>query len=130
MLKIWFAILIKFESVNKMLQRSDLNISVAVQSYQSLLSHCLRTEFDDFFDEARSIYLELDAEEHTLKSRSAITLDNMEEKRDHCHTKMFIPVIASLTTNLTTRMQSYIQIDEQFGFITKLNELNAEQRSL
>lgn len=84
MLKIWYAILIKFEQVNKMLQKSDLNLSVAVRLYQSLMDHCeeLKDRFEDFFNDAKTIYLDMNAEEYTLRTRSAITLDNMDEKKN------------------------------------------------
>lgn len=132
MLKIWYAILIKFEKINKMLQSSDLNLSVAVQLYQSLIQHYeeLKTRFDDFFNDAKSTYLELGAEEHTLRTRSAITLDNMDDKKEHCENIIFQAVLDSLITNLKNRLESYIQVEDRFSFITKLNELTTDQISM
>lgn len=129
MLKIWYAILIKFEHVNKMLQKSDLNLSVAVQLYQSLIKHCedLKSRFAEFFDDARNVYTEIDAEQYVLKSRSAITIENMDEEKDNLESSIFQPIIDSLLTNLKTRLNCYIQIDENFSFLSKLNQLNCDQ---
>lgn len=133
MLKIWHSILIKFEHVNKMLQKSDLNLSVTVQLYRSLISHCenLKSKFNDFFVDAKSVYLELDAEQYTSSmSRSAITLENMEKKCEELENRIFTPVIESLITNLKTRMNCYVEMDDHFSFLTKLNELDLSQISL
>lgn len=40
MLKIWHAILRKFQMVNLSLQKTDINLSVASQLYRTLVSHC------------------------------------------------------------------------------------------
>lgn len=133
MLKIWYAILAKFEKVNKLLQKSDLNLSVAVRLYHSLISHCedLKTRFDEFFNDTKLIYVELNAEEYTLKSRSAITLDNMDDEKSYNRiaSAIFTPVVESLIDNLEKRMDCYTQIDEKFSFLTKLKELDINQIS-
>lgn len=131
MLKIWYAILVKFEMVNKTLQKSDLDLSVAVKLYKSLICHCenLITQFDDFFYEAKSMFVELDAEQHTLKSRSTITLDNMDEKKNSLETTIFTPVIETLISHLKIRMDCYVQADEKFSFLTKLDQLDSNQIS-
>lgn len=131
MLKIWYAILIKFEKVNRILQKSDLNLSVATQLYESLISHVesLESQFDDFFNDAKMTYVNLNAEEYTLKTRSAITLDNMDQNKTVCQRTIFTPVIESLIANLKTRMSCYKQMDEKFSFLTKLNELDFDQIS-
>lgn len=132
MLKIWYSILVKFERANITLQKSDLNLSVAVQIYQSLVDHCegLKDRFYDFFQDAKSTYIELNAEEYTFKSRSAITLDNMDQKKNELCNEMFMPVIESLITNLEARMNCYVQVEQKFGFLSKLNGMDFDQISV
>lgn len=76
MLKIWYAILKQFERVSKILQKSDLNVSIAVRLYRGLISYCegVKDKFQVFFDDAKSVYIELDSEQHISKSRSAMHL--------------------------------------------------------
>lgn len=129
MLKIWHAVLVKFEKVNRMLQKSDLNFSVAAQLYRGLVSHTeeMKTQFDQFFDVAKSMYITLNAEENTLKTRSAITLANMEKSRQIWQSKIFDPIMESLLKNLHSRMDCYVKLDERFSFLAKLKELNSEE---
>lgn len=100
----------RLQIVNKQLQKSNLNISVAVQLYQSLIKHCenLKNQFDDFFKEAKKCYVQLEADKHTLMTRSAITLAYMEEKQSYCQNTIFTPVIGSLIANLKSRMDCYV----------------------
>lgn len=134
-LKIWYAILVKFEMVNKALQKSDLNLSVAVQLYRSLICHCenLRMSdanmFDDFFNDAKSVFLEIDADQYTIKSRSTITKDNLDGNYDNLQSTIFTPIIELLISNLERRMNCYVQMDDKFSFLIKLNQLNSNQIS-
>lgn len=103
MLKIWNEIIVKFERANKTLQNLDLNLSMAVKIYQSLVGHCedLEDRFNDFQD-AKSTYVELNYEEHTFKIRTAITLENMDDRENELYNNIFAPLIESLDTNLET----------------------------
>lgn len=80
-----------------------------------------------FFKDAKAVYLELGAEEYTLQTRSAITLVNMDEKQDELETKIFIPVIESLISGLETRSNCYVQVNENFSFLTMLNRLDTNE---
>lgn len=86
MLKMWNSILEKFNVTNRTLQKSDLNLSVAAEMYRSTIAHmeCLKDRFDEFFQDARTIYVEIDAGKYAPTTRSAITLDNMEERIKLC----------------------------------------------
>lgn len=114
----------RLQIVNKQLQKSNLNISVAVQ-----LPHKALRKFDDFFKEAKKCYVQLEADKNTLMIRSAITLAYMEEKQSYCQNTILTPVLGSLIANLNSRMDCYVQIDEKFSFLIKLNELNTDQIS-
>lgn len=89
----------------------------------------LTNRFDEFFDAAKSVYIELDAEIHTLRLRRAITLDTMEQQKPACKRKMFDPIMQSLIDNLKTRLNCYLDKDSKFSFLVKLNELNSEEMS-
>lgn len=89
----------------------------------------LKTKFDKFFEDAKRVYSELDADSHTFRSRSAITLDNMEQQKETCHRTIFEPVIKSLIENLKMRLDCYIEIDAKFSFLVKLNELSSDDIS-
>ena len=39
-------------------------------------------------------------------------------------------LLDSLFANLTTRMESYVKVEDKFSFITKLNKLNIDQNSI
>lgn len=129
MLKIWNEILEKFNTVSRSLQKSDLNLSVVAELYQSTIAHVksLKNRFKDFFQEAKSIYLEMGAEEYTYHSRSAITMENMDVKAELCKSELFDPVIDCLIENLDARMACYVQLDEKFSFLTKLNQLDLNE---
>lgn len=131
MLKIWYAILVKFNMVNRTLQKSDLNISVAAQLYQSLVNHVetLKSQFDSFFNDAKSLYAKLEADEYTFRTRAAITSENMDDKKSYLKDTIFDPVLESLMENLKTRMHCYMDMDEKFSFLVKLNELDIDEIS-
>lgn len=102
MLKIWLKILQKFNAVNHLLQKSDLNLSTTVNLYQSLVIHTedVKNNFDYIFEAAKSNYLQLDAEKYVSFSRGAITLPNMDDRKQSCHDTLFAPVMNLLTENL------------------------------
>lgn len=128
MLKIWHAILVKFNTVNHMLQKSDLNLSVTVKLYQTLINYTedLKNQFDKYFDDAKSVYTDLEAETYTPRSRAAITLENMEERKQNCNETMFAPVLEMLIQNLKSRMACYVDMEEKFCFLIKLNEISLD----
>lgn len=132
MLKMWNNILAKFNVTNRTLQKSDLNLSVAAEMYRSTIAHMesLKDRFDEFFQDAKTIYVDVeieDAEKYAPTTRSAITLDNMEERKEFCKSEIFLPVLDSLITNLNTRMACYVEMDEKFSFLTKLNQLQLNE---
>lgn len=131
MLKVWHAILVKFDKVNHMLQKSDLNLSVTVKLYETLINHVegLSSKFEDFFNDAKSVYLDMDAETHTPRYRAAITLENMEDQKQNCNKTMFVPVIQLLKNNLKSRMASYVDMEEKFCFLIKLDEISLDDIS-
>lgn len=126
MLKIWDAILHKFNKVQSKLQKPDLDLSVTVKLYKALVLHVeeLKNTFDLFFDEAKSIYLELDAEKHVQVYRGAITLANMDESKTKCQGALFIPVMHLLEENLNSRMEGYVKVADMFAFLVTLNKLS------
>lgn len=129
MLKIWYAILRKFNMVQTMLQSPDLNLSVTVTLYKSLVDHVevLKSDFDHFFDEAKSIYTDLDADEHAQVYRGAITLNNMDDRKEHCRDTLFMPVLNLLNDNLKSRMQSYVDVANKFSFLVALNNMTLDE---
>lgn len=82
----------------------------------------LKNKFVDFFDDAKQIYSQIDAETHTFRSRTATILDNMEEQKSNCHSTIFVPVIESLNARLNC---FYIDMAmAKFSFLVKMNELS------
>lgn len=131
MLKIWHNILGKFNTVSRKLQSSDLNLAVASQLYRSLITYYNNSseKFDEFFQEAKSIYVELQADEYVLNTRSAIYFENIDELRDTFKRTIFDSVLKSLNVHLEKRMKCYSDLDEKFSFLVKLNDLNTNDIS-
>lgn len=131
MLKIWNAVLSKFHIVSKSLQKSDLNLSVTVQLYRSLLDYFenLKHQFDSLYYDAKILFEQSNAEEYILHSRSAITLANIEEQKPILHRTIFTPIIDALIANLNERLNCYIAVDEKFSFLVKLDTLTLDEIS-
>lgn len=131
MLKTWYAILVKFNVDNRALQKSDLNLSVTVQLYQSLINHVedFKNQFDDFFHSAKLVYQQMDGDTHTFRTRLATTSENMEQRKPILHRDLFLPVMDSLLTNFKKRLNCYVDMDFIFSFLIQLKDINCGEIS-
>jgi hypothetical protein len=131
MLKIWYATLSDFDKVSNLMQKPNLNLSVAIQSYKGLLFglHDLRGQFDDLFNEAKIVYDKLEGDKYIIRSRTAITSENIDEQKASCYKNIFVPIIDSLEKNLEFRLKSYVELNDLFSFLIKLNQLNVDEIS-
>lgn len=108
------------------MRKSDPNLSTTVELYQSLISYVekLRSRFDYFFDESKSVYEALNAEQYSMRLCGIITVKNMDEKKSDRECPIFSPVIDSLIKNFHMRLDAHIEIDNKFSFLVKLNKMN------
>lgn len=134
MLKLWHAILSKFNKVNITLQKADLDLSVTVKLFQSLVNYLenFKCEFDSFFNETTAWYRQHVVSDTALngvlqkltrtRSESASDID-----KDKDWNNTFLPIVNSLLVELNARRQVYEDLFEHFHFLVKLNELNINQ---
>lgn len=132
MLKIWYAILSQFNKANLLLQKPNLNLSVAVQLYKGLINHLndLKDQFNDLFNEAKLVYVKLEGDKYVTRSRTAITIDNIDEQKTFFLQNIFKPIVDSLITNLDFRLDSYVRLNNLFSFFVKLDSLNFDEISM
>lgn len=63
-------------------------------------------------------------DQHTSESRSNSLLNTCI---DSCSTALLQSVIAKLVGELKKRYQSYLKVDNIFGFLTKLNKMDFDE---
>lgn len=134
MLKIWRTILSHFQRVNVFLQKSDMNLSVAAKSYNSLISlmEKIGDQYDSIFEDASSVYEKVqvhtdDISHVTTRSMSTSSRNTPEEDKENFKTRLFTPIVQSLLTNLKARGAIYSELNEKFSFLTNLNKLSLDE---
>jgi hypothetical protein len=132
MLKIWKVVLGQFNRVNRTLQKSDLNLSVTVKLFESLISFLenIGGQYDSIFDDAFNSYEKVRVHTiETISTRSMSRQNNPEDEKESFRDHLFSPIAQSLLTNVKTRGAIYSNLDEKFSFFTKLDKLSHEEIS-
>lgn len=133
----WKKLLISFNKVSKMLQSPEIDLSVVVELYDSLIglvSDC-RNDFDSFETEAINLsgheaYEQL---EKRIKKRKGFFDEAAEEKneestpqeraRNDFRINTFLRVIDHLLSQLEYRINAYKKFVEKFLFLNKIINL-------
>lgn len=127
MLKIWRIILNQFNRVNQILQRSDLNLSVATKLYKSFIAFLekIHEQFDTIFNDALTLFEEFsNFESGMVQTRSRSNLNSPEENKTFYKEK-FLSIVQSLLKNLRTRSTAYSDLEEKFAFLIVLKKFKS-----
>lgn len=134
MLVIWKRILSEFNRVNIILQKSDMDLSVSVKLYKSLISFLedLKKEFNSIFNEAIKLFNEVKnkCQYEGIQTRAENeNAQNPEHQKQQLLESVFSPIVNALVTNLNQRCSVYSRLNENFSFLTNLKHMNNDEIS-
>lgn len=131
----WNDVLERFNATNKMLQDPKMILESAVRALESLklFVESKRDEFDKY-EEAAKIISNTDQyiQTHTRTTNVRLNpLDYMKapnanlSSKDKFRVASFIPVIDQLSVSLTERLHAYDTVRARFGFLNRLEDMDA-----
>lgn len=137
----WNDILGQVSKTSETLQNPRLDINTAASLLSSLKSliESKRDSYEEYEERASGLAKgEVDSEKYEEKRKRKTnvrlaTLDSAQAPEVELtpssmfRTGSFIPVIDELERELHKRLQAYQQVDERFGFLSKLHELSLEE---
>lgn len=130
----WNDVLERFNTTNKMLQNPKMILESAVRALESLKLF-VESKRDEFkYEEAAKIISNTDQyiQTHTRTTNVRLNpLDYMKapyanlSSKDKFRVSSFIPVIDQLSVSLTERLHAYDTVYARFGFLNRLEDMDA-----
>lgn len=138
LLILWENILNKFDKISRALQKSNLDLSVAVKLFESLQQYmeALETEFDTIFESCSDFFtrnVELNAKLSAVlheEGRTRSERRGSSNSPDPLRSGIFIPIVKSLINELEPRSKVYSKLNKNFNFLVKLKNMNNEEISI
>lgn len=131
MLILWNEILEPFHRSSQSLQSTTASLNNCVLIYESLNSYIidLREKFDEIELEAKEMLPDVDyrAIHRRQRTRTRNLMDGdapetVMDPRTRFRVSTFIPIIDTLTANISSRSKVYKEVMEKFQFLTEVNQ--------
>uniref|UniRef100_H2YK98 HAT C-terminal dimerisation domain-containing protein n=1 Tax=Ciona savignyi TaxID=51511 RepID=H2YK98_CIOSA len=133
LVEVWDTVLERFQKTSLTLQRSKLPVNSAVHLLESLLEfvRSQRSEFEYYEDKgiAKSVvkvYKETSKREKTRKRQfdEGCSKETIFSPRERFRCEVYLPIMDALSLAVQHRLHSYMHIQNKFGFLSNICELN------